>query len=280
MNKLVSIRSFLVVILGLISTLASARTISDLDAVHKAAEQRTLVMRITRDHLQMAANVDFQSAKTDLEANLEEFEYLLGQLEHNSPNSAINRRVLDIKQQWQSFRSAALQKPGADSSLVLIEESNELLLNTDMLMRDWQARLPHNYGHKIDMSQQQSMLSERINVLYLAKYIGVDADWIEDEMGHTVAAYEAGMETLHMDSKDAAVDPLIVAQLSSNWEYAKLGLEQFSHGKYVPVVMSVTLNSMVQQTNTLADAYHIRDRIAMNGGRVLAESSLAANLSH
>ncbi|MBA53664.1 MAG: hypothetical protein CMK89_04350 [Pseudomonadales bacterium] len=280
MNKLVSIRSFLVVILGLISTLASARTISDLDAVHKAAEQRTLVMRITRDHLQMAANVDFQSAKTDLEANLEEFEYLLGQLEHNSPNSAINRRVLDIKQQWQSFRSAALQKPGADSSLVLIEESNELLLNTDMLMRDWQARLPHNYGHKIDMSQQQSMLSERINVLYLAKYIGVDADWIEDEMGHTVAAYEAGMETLHMDSKDAAVDPLIVAQLSSNWEYAKLGLEQFSNGKYVPVVMSVTLNSMVQQTNTLADAYHIRDRIAMNGGRVLAESSLAANLSH
>lgn len=280
MNKLVSIRSFLVVILGLTSTLVSARTISDLDAVHKAAEQRTLVMRITRDHLQMAANVDFQTAKTDLEANLETFEFLLGQLEHNSPNSAINRRVLAIKQQWQSFRSAAQAKPGADSSLALIEESNELLLNTDMLMRDWQARLPHNYGHQIDMAQQQSMLSERINVLYLAKYIDVDADWIEEEMGHTVAAYEAGMDALRIDSKDTAVDPLIVAQLSSNWDYAKLGLEQFSTGKYVPVVMSVTLNSMVQQTNTLADAYHIRDRIAMNGGRVLAESSLAANMSH
>lgn len=280
MNKLVSIRSFLVVILGLTSTLVSARTISDLDAVHKAAEQRTLVMRITRDHLQMAANVDFQAAKTDLEANLETFEFLLGQLEHNSPNSAINRRVLNIKQQWQSFRSAAMMTPGAESSLALIEESNELLLNTDMLMRDWQARLPRNYGHQIDMAQQQSMLSERINVLYLAKYIDVDADWIEEEMGHTVAAYEAGMDALRMDSKDTAVDPLIVAQLSSNWDYAKLGLEQFSNGKYVPVVMSVTLNSMVQQTNTLADAYHIRDRIAMNGGRVLAESSLAANISH
>ena len=280
MNKLVSIRSFLVVILGLMSTLASARTISDLDAVHKAAEQRTLVMRITRDHLQMAGNVDYQSAKVDLEANLETFEFLMGQLEHNSPTSTINQRVLDIKSQWQAFRNAALAAPSADSSLALIEESNELLLNTDMLMRDWQARLPHHYGYRIDMAQQQSMLSERINVLYLAKYIGVDADWIEDEMDHTIAAYEAGMDALRMESRDAAVDPLIVAQLSSNWDYAKLGLEQFSNAKYVPVVMSVTLNSMLQQTNTLADAYHIRDRIAMNGGRVLAESSLAANISH
>ena len=280
MNKLVSIRSILVVILGLMSSLTSARTVSDLDAVHKAAEQRTLVMRIAKDHLQMAANVDFQSAKTDLEANIEEFEFLLGQLEHNSPSSVINQRVLDIKEQWQSFRSAALQTPNTDSALTLMEESTEMLLSTHMLLRDWQARLPHHYGNRIDMAQEQSMLSERINVLYLGQYIGVDADWIEEEMNHTVAAYEAGMEALRLDSRDAAVDPLIVAQLSSNWDYAKLGLEQFSSGKYVPVVMSVTLNSMVQQTNTLADAYHIRDRIAMNGGRVLAESSLAANLPH
>ncbi|RLT94484.1 hypothetical protein [Ketobacter sp.] len=280
MNKLVSIRSFLVVILGLVSTLSSARTISDLDAVHKAAEQRTLVMRIARDHVQMAANVDYQAAKADLESSLEAFELLLGQLEHNSPNSTINQRVMDIKQQWLSFRSTALASPDADSVLTLIEESNELLLSTDILMRDWQARLPHHYGHRIDLAQQQSMLSERINLLYLAKYIDVNADWIEEEMGHTVAAYEAGMAELRMDSQDAAVDPLIVSQLSSNWEYAKLGLEQFSNGKYVPVVMSVTLTSMIQQTNTLADAYHIRDRIAMNGGRVLAESSLAANIAH
>ena len=75
MNQLLSIRSFLVVILGLISTLASARTISDLDAVHKAAVQRTLAMRIAKDHLQMAANVDYQAARAGLDANVEEFEF-------------------------------------------------------------------------------------------------------------------------------------------------------------------------------------------------------------
>jgi hypothetical protein len=140
--------------------------------------------------------------------------------------------------------------------------------------------LPHHYGDRIDLAQQQSMLSERINVLYLAQYIGVKVDWVQDEMNYTVAAYEQGMKEIRLASKDAVVDPLIVAQLSSNWEYAKLGLEQFGQGKYVPVVMSVTLDSMVQQTNTLAAAYHIRDRIALNGGRVLAQTGLAANIAN
>lgn len=280
MNKLLSIRSFLVVILGLISTLASARTISDLDAVHKAAVQRTLVMRIAKDHLQMAANVDYQAARSDLEANVEEFDYLLSQLEHNSPNSTINQRVLELKQDWMEFRVGANLAPDADSALSLIGKADDLLLKSDLLMRDWQARLPHHYGDRIDLAQQQSMLSERINVLYLAQYIGVDADWVQDEMNYTVAAYEQGMEAIRLASQDAVVDPLIVAQLSSNWEYAKLGLEQFSQGKYVPVVMSVTLGSMLKQTNTLAAAYHIRDRIALNGGRVLAQTGLAANIAN
>jgi len=280
MNKLLGIRSFLVVILGLISTLASARTISDLDAVHKAAVQRTLVMRIAKDHLQMAANVDYKAAQSDLEANVEEFEFLLGQLEHNSPNSTINQRVLDLKEGWMAFRVGATSAPDTNSALDLIEKADDLLLKSDLLMRDWQARLPHHYGDRIDLAQQQSMLSERINVLYLAQYIGVEVDWVQDEMNYTVAAYEQGMKEIRLASKDAVVDPLIVAQLSSNWEYAKLGLEQFGQGKYVPVVMSVTLDSMVQQTNTLAAAYHIRDRIALNGGRVLAQTGLAANIAN
>ena len=94
MNQLLSIRSFLVVILGLISTLASARTISDLDAVHKAAVQRTLVMRIAKDHLQMAANVDYQAARAGLDANVEEFEFLQNQLERMRIGSKIVRPIL------------------------------------------------------------------------------------------------------------------------------------------------------------------------------------------
>lgn len=279
MNQLISIRSFLVVVLGIMSTMASARTISDLDAVYKAAMQRTLVMRITKDHMQLAANVDVQAARTDLDASIEEYEFLLGQLELNSPNSNINQRVLEVKRDWMSFRSAAQAAPSRDSALDLIEAGSDLMVKNDLLMRDWQTRLPHLYGDRIDLAQQQSMLSERIGALYLAQYIGVQADWLKDELNHTVSAYESGMEQLRLASEDAAVDPLIVAQLSSNWDYAKLGLEQFGNGKYVPVVMGVTMESMVKQTNTLAAAYHIRDRIAMNGGRVMMETSLAANLS-
>lgn len=280
MNQLYSIRSILVVVLSLVSAFVSARTISDLDAVYKAAIQRTLVMRIAKNHIQLATGVDYQSSKIDLSASIEEFDQLLGQLELNSPTSAINQRVLGIKKIWQSYRVMAESLPSQESVLALLESSNDLILQSDLLMREWQGRLPGVYGESIDLVQQQSMLSERIGAFYLAQYMGIRDGWVKAELEHTIQAYNAGMEQLRISALDVAVDPLIVAQLSSNWEYAKLNLEQYSAEKFVPVVMMITMQSMYKQTNNLAMAYHVRDRIALNGGQLYAESALAANIEN
>jgi hypothetical protein len=280
MNQLYSIRSILVVVLSLVSAFASARTISDLDAVYKAATQRTLVMRIAKNHIQLATGVDYQSAKIDLSASIEEFDQLLGQLELNSPTSAINQRVLGIKKIWQSYRVKAESLPSQESVLALLESSNDLIFQSDLLMREWQGRLLGVYGENIDLVQQQSMLSERIGAFYLAQYMGIRDGWVKAELEHTIQAYNAGMEQLRISALDVAVDPLIVAQLSSNWEYAKLNLEQYSAEKFVPVVMMITMQSMYKQTNNLAMAYHVRDRIALNGGQLYAESALAANIEN
>jgi len=278
MGTLINLRSIVAISMVCMTSLASARTISDLDAVYKAATQRTLIMRITKDHLQMAAQLDAPSAQVDLVSSLDQYDTNLAQLELNAPNAHLSQRVATLKQGWIAFRSQLDSKSKQAQPLQLIEAGDELMLQADLLMRDWQARLPHHYGVRIDLAQQQSMLSERLSMLYTAGYMGVtsgaESSWLQREFDHTVAAYESGMQQLRLTTRDAAIDPLLVEQLASNWDYAKLGLEQFSNNTRVPVVMSVMMDSMAHQTDALASAYLVSDRIDLNTGRLLAQSTI------
>ena len=255
------------------SAWVSARSLSDLDAVDQASLQRTLSMRIAKAYIQMAANVDYQKAETELDHSIVEFEYSLNQLEMNSPNSKLHQRIKQVQSEWLSFRSIAETTPNVAQVEDLIEEANDLLYQTDALVREWKMRLPGEHGMQMDLASQQSMLSERIGAYYVAGYLGLKEDWMAQELEQSISAYEQGMISLRGQED---VHPSLMAQLNSNWEYAKMGLSQFKNDRYVPVVIAVTMESMYEQTNTLGAAYHVQERLAMNGG---VAKGLAANMA-
>lgn len=253
-----------------------ARTLSDLDAVHQSAAERTLVMRLAKVHIQLASGVDYDNALKALHAGIAQCEQHLAQLEANSPDAQINQRVLKVKSLWQDFRQLAESRPSRASVLALLESSNNLLFQTDALVKEWQARLPQTRSEKSDLAWQQSMLSERIGLFYTAHFYGIDEPWVLEELNHSIKAYEKGMTQLRGAAR-VAEDGKVLAQLDSQWSYAKLGLQQFNKGSYVPVVVSVAMESMYQQTNQLGDRYLDQDRLAMNEGRVAV--GLAANMN-
>ena len=258
------------------SCLASARTLSDLDAVSKAAWERTLTMRMAKAYTQLAAGVDSQNAQMDLDNSISEFKYGLSLLEQNAPNSRIHQRVLRVKREWSNFHTLVSNIPTKHNLEALLEGADELMYHTDSLVREWKTRLPNANGDSIDMATEQSMLSERIGVFYAARYLGLDADWITAELDFTINAYDEGIMALREYEKQGRFNAELMAQLNSNWEYAKMGLSHFQQGHFVPVVIAVTMESMFEQTNTLGAAYHVQERIAMNTG--VDRSGLAANI--
>lgn len=263
------------VMMALMSTAVSARSLSDLDAVHMAATQRTLVMRVAKAHIQVASGVDAVNARRTLHASVREYDSNLKELEQNSPNSVLNRRMISLKQSWHAFRRVAQADPSPLTVQTLLEESNNLLYQTDSLLRQWRLRLPQERGLFNELALQQSMLSERIGLFYTAHFYGIDQPWVLEELNLSIREYEKGMPALRAAARHAG-DGKVVDLLQNQWNYAKLGLQKFNEGNYVPVVMSVAMESMYAQSNQLGELFRNEDRIAMNQGRV--DVGLAVNV--
>lgn len=254
----------------------SARTLSDLDAVNTAAWERTLTMRMAKAYTQLAADLDGKTAQAELNQAVEEFSQGLAVLEQNAPNSKIHQRILTVKKEWESFRTLTENAPTRDNLEAVLDGADELMYHTDSLVREWKNRLPNANAESIDLANGQSMLSERIGVYYAARAMGLDSLWVSSELEHTVEAYEDGMAALQYFEKRGQFNTALMAQLNSNWEYAKMGLSHFQEGHFVPTVIAVTMESMFEQTNTLGASYHVQERIAMNAN--LNSRGLAANM--
>lgn len=264
------------VMMALMSTSVSARSMSDLDAVHMAATQRTLVMRVAKAHIQLASGVDALNARRNLQNSIEEYDNNLKALEQNSPNSVLNRRIMSLKNEWQAFKQVALADPAPMTVQTLLEESNNLLYQTDSLVRQWRMRLPQERGFANELALQQSMLSERIGLFYTAHFYGINQPWVLEELNLSIREYEKGMAALHAAARESG-DSKAVDLLQNQWTYAKLGLKKFNEGNYVPVVVSVAMESMYAQSNQLGEQFRDEDRIAMNLGRV--DVGLAVNVT-
>jgi len=142
-----------------------------LEAINQAAWQRTLVMRIAKSHMMVAAGVDYQKSKTQLTQSIGEYESVLKLLQSNSPNRDISDRLKAAKGQWKQFKAAALATPTKENAVTVIEESDDLLYHTDAVVRHWRAFADEQPGHLVDTSSQQGMLSERIGMFYAAHFM-------------------------------------------------------------------------------------------------------------
>lgn len=234
---------------------ASEKSMSEIEAISQAGWQRTLVMRIAKSHMLLAAGIDYKKSKSQLEQSVGEYEAVLRSLQRNSPNRDISERLRVIKGEWEQFKAAIEMPMTKESALTVMEESDDLLYHTDAIVRRWKVYAEEQVGHLVDTSSQQSMLSERIGMFYAAHFYGLKNEWVITELNFTLRAYEKGLQELlsyHENTKE--IDDNI-ARLSNQWEYAKMSLKKFNSGQYLPHVIAVTVDTMMQRSNKIASLY-------------------------
>ncbi len=234
---------------------ATTTSITELEAISQAAWQRTLVMRIAKSHMLVAAGVDYQKSKSQLMDSIKEYETVLKTLQGNSPNHDISERLRVIKTEWEQLKIAVLKAPSQEGALVVMEESDDLLYHTDAIVRRWKVYAEEQIGHLVDTSSQQSMLSERIGMFYAAHFYGLKNEWVISELNFTLRAYEKGLQELLSYSENTKEIDDNIARLSNQWEYAKMSLKKFNSGQYLPHVIAVTVDTMMQRSNKIANLY-------------------------
>lgn len=256
-----------------------AGSLSTAEAINKAAWQRTLTQRIAKNYLLVGGRVDLESSKAQLKASISEFDMTLFQLQNNAPTDRIAKTTLKLKKRWLSYKEVALTEPTKDSALWLIEESNSLLAMTDKLVHQWLA-LDHNkLTNLVNLSNHQSMLSERIGMYYSAHFFGVQEDWVITELNLSLKAFSDGMNELY--SADTAPTGMLQAlsNIDNQWEYVKHGLVQFNKGQYVPLIITVTMESMLENMSQMANIYTAMATPATDFQPSINIPGLASNVS-
>ena len=237
------------------TSVATTASITELEAINQAAWQRTLVMRIAKSHMLVAAGIDYQKSKSQLTDSIDEYESVLKTLQGNSPNHDISERLRVIKVEWEQFKVVVLKAPTQEGALVVMEESDDLLYHTDAIVRRWKVYAEEQIGHLVDTSSQQSMLSERIGMFYAAPFYGLKNEWVISELNFTLKAYEKGLQELLSYSENTKEIDDNIARLSNQWEYAKMSLKKFNSGQYLPHVIAVTVDTMMHRSNKIANLY-------------------------
>lgn len=265
-------RSMGILILVLVSGWASARSLSDLDAVHQSAQLRTLAMRVARTHIQAASGDQDTGVWQALNGDVVRYDDTLARLEENSPSSVINQRILKVKALWRQYKTTALSRPSRTTVNALLDAGDNLLVQTDALVKLWQARLPHDRGERNDLALQQGMLSERIGLFYAAQAYGIHDNRVRDELRYSMRAFEQGMGQLQAAASEVQ-DSRLLALLRNQWTFARQGLKQRADAG----TMTVAMETLYQQSNELGDRFRDEDRLVMNAASL--PIGLAANVT-
>lgn len=183
-----------VLVLALAASGAGAAELSDMEAARQAASQRTLVMRVAKAHVQLAVGEDQANARKTLANGIEQYDKSLQALQAGVTEPALQQRLQQMAQSWQTFKMTAQAVPTRASVETLLVSSDNLLYQTDTLMRQWQLRLSQEQFN--DQAYQQSMLSERIGLFQGAQHYGMQEDWVQQELNASLQAYENGLAAL------------------------------------------------------------------------------------
>jgi len=89
------------------------------------------------------------------------------------------------------------------------------------------------------------------------------------ELNFTLKAYENGLQELLAYNQNTKEIGDNIARLANQWEYAKMSLKKFNSGQYLPHVIAVTVDTMMERSNRIASLYIDHQNVdVMNMGQI------------
>ncbi|GGC60474.1 type IV pili methyl-accepting chemotaxis transducer N-terminal domain-containing protein [Marinobacter halophilus] len=224
-------------------------------AINKAGKQRMLTQRITKSYMLIGQNVASDKAQRQLDASVALFEEQLGELERYSPTAEITKSLQNIRQEWNSFRGWAIARPERSQALAMIEKSTRLLSLCEESATLFEVHSGNKKGELINLSGRQRMLSQRIGMLYTAHSWQVNDKPLRVSFEQAISDFDEALQHLtashiNTDEINNSLDD-VVAQ----WRFSHSGFQLSEDGRYVPFIIQVTTESILEKMEAITDMY-------------------------
>lgn len=238
-----------------IPTIAHSKTLSTESAINKAGRQRMLTQRIVKSYLLIGQDVAPDTAQEQLDYSIGLFEQQLEELEEFSPNQSINKSLVEVREQWDTFRLMAVSKPERNNALDLIKAGQVTLERCEKVVQLLEAISGDKKGKLINISGRQRMLSQQIGMFYVAKSWNLKSPQIDSSFKKAINEYDQALKVLSASKLNTDEINTALDKVSAQWDFSRSGFEQIENSRYVPFIIQVTTESMLKKMNKITGMY-------------------------
>jgi hypothetical protein len=196
-------------------------------AINKAARQRMLVMKMTKNYMALGANVRSEDAGAELDDATSLFNESLRDLTANFvKDTDISSAFTEVNTLWSNFRTVIATTPDLTQASVIVKQSSNLLNACNTALEKIQKlNEQKNPNAKVVSSAGiQRMYLQKLAMLCIAKEWGVDSN-LDNEIRNVIATFESNMNLLQ--SRKDITSPDIESGLAfqkSEWDFLKKSL--------------------------------------------------------
>ncbi len=222
-----------------------------------AGQQRMLSQRIVKAYIMIAADVNAEEAKKQVEESIVLFEINLIYLIKNSPNINVNANISRLKNRWTDFKRVAFAPVAEGSPSEFLTLGNELLTLCHSVVDELLAYSEEEESSEIiDMSGKQRLLSQQIAKYYIAYYYGMQSNNIIRSFNEAKVEYGEALEKLMKFERNSDGITKKLKKVKSQWLFTKKEFDKFpNQTKLYPFIVSITTDSMLKKMNEITQEY-------------------------
>ena len=236
------------------ATLLSSQILTYGEAINKAGKQRMLTMKMAKNYLSIGAGVRTDEAAKELEEAStlfnENYNDLVVFAKSKEAKDAINfTGVL-----WAKFRDEVNSTPTLEQANNIISDANNLVNACSIVVDKFVSNSNLKTAMLPNICGRQRLYSQKLAMLYLAKYWQVSRPELNKELSETLVNYENGLKYLLSAAENTDDIKTILKLQQTEWAYTKKSFE-FNSEKMSPTSVYSSANLMTKNFDRATALY-------------------------
>jgi len=224
-------------------------------AIDKAGRQRMLTQRIVKSYVQIGLGANAGLSRQQLEESVYLFETQLSELKRFSPNKEMCNALEQVEMLWRPFKKVASAPPDK-SGAAQLNQMDEVLLNACevVVSRLEDASGGDDYGHLVNISGRQRMLSQRLGMLYMLFSAGLGKPSMQNEMNRVRHEFRGALDTLTNATENTPRIKQKLAAVAQQWIWLESALDMQTDN-YYPLIVADTSEKILRLMESITDLY-------------------------